>query len=390
MKTKMSKKRLFLLLFLFISFCTHLLYGQVTIGSGYEPADGVLLDLKQWDMENGGKTADKGLLFPRVELASPTSLEPLLNATDAQNIAKKLAHKGTVVYNLVTPIINSKLTDQNLTLAATSLNEGLYYWDGEQWNRLNDKDGTSIESWLLGGNDATDETALIGTTNRVGLKFIVNDMERMRLNTLGYLGIGTVSPKQTLHVDGTAQFDGEQGVYITGLPTTTSNVGTVVVAGDGKLSVMGSANSKPISYINYTVEKVAGDWIYNLNTNIPTDEYTLIIVSAQFSIPKPATTYGYIKQNSVVIATPQDLINRGATPVTRVYATPITANGIETWHLYADYEEASTMSADILGTWTFDCLIISNALVKKLAPKTINLNGTTGRGEPGIPIPDDL
>lgn len=89
---------------------------QVTIGSGNPPASGVLLDLKEWDSNNGGTTAEKGMKLPRVQLVSPTSLVPL--ASD--DVTQKAIHKGTVVYNV-------KLT-------GSTMEEGIYYWDGTKWN----------------------------------------------------------------------------------------------------------------------------------------------------------------------------------------------------------------------------------------------------------------
>jgi len=75
-------------------------YAQVTIGSGIEPAKGAILDMKEAAADDGKKTAAKGVIFPRVELSNLTTLQPLLEAADANDTNEKLIHTGMVVYNV--------------------------------------------------------------------------------------------------------------------------------------------------------------------------------------------------------------------------------------------------------------------------------------------------
>lgn len=56
-------------------------------------------------------------------------------------------------------------------------------------------------SWLQNGNNLT-ALRNFGTTSNFALPFITNNVERMRLTTSGFLGIGTTVPSTALHVVG--------------------------------------------------------------------------------------------------------------------------------------------------------------------------------------------
>jgi hypothetical protein len=134
--------------------------GQVTIGSGIEPAKGVLLDMKVIESLSGGVTSTKGVVFPRVSLDSLSSLTPLLSDADAMNATQKTTHKGTIVYN-----VNVSPTHK--------LVEGFYYWDATKWIKML---GIINEAWLTTGNTGTDSTTnFVGTTDRKPLVFKVNN-----------------------------------------------------------------------------------------------------------------------------------------------------------------------------------------------------------------------
>jgi Chaperone of endosialidase len=70
--------------------------------------------------------------------------------------------------------------------------------DGTNWYVLNQdviapKTASTGGSWLQGGNRVTAAKA-IGTISNFNLPFITNNIERMRLTTAGYLGVGTNNP----------------------------------------------------------------------------------------------------------------------------------------------------------------------------------------------------
>src|SRR5262249_44303320 len=61
------------------------------------------------------------------------------------------------------------------------------------------KTSTTGGPWLQGGNQLNSVKAL-GTTSNFDLPFIVNNSEKMRINSSGYLGINTNNPAGRLHI----------------------------------------------------------------------------------------------------------------------------------------------------------------------------------------------
>jgi hypothetical protein len=65
----------------------------------------------------------------------------------------------------------------------------------------------SYSQWSLTGNaNASNTTSKLGTTNAIHLRLFTNNIERVRLTTAGFLGIGTTNPLAKLHVNGTSSF----------------------------------------------------------------------------------------------------------------------------------------------------------------------------------------
>lgn len=56
--------------------------------------------------------------------------------------------------------------------------------------------------WSLTGNGGTTASNFIGTTDNQPLMFRINNSERMRLGTNGYLGINNTNPQSRLHIRG--------------------------------------------------------------------------------------------------------------------------------------------------------------------------------------------
>ncbi|MDR1503362.1 MAG: hypothetical protein LBT43_13020 [Prevotella sp.] len=100
----MNYKILVLIVFCFSNISVTL--SQVTIGSGIEPNDDALLDLK----ENEQGKSTKGLSLPKVNLKSTNDSEPLTMHVE-----------GMLVYNM---------TDIN------DVTPGVYYNDGNKWQRM--------------------------------------------------------------------------------------------------------------------------------------------------------------------------------------------------------------------------------------------------------------
>lgn len=127
---------------------------QVTIGSQEVPNEGTLLDLKEYVSEADKKeqiNARKGLGLPRVKLQNLDRLEPCATTT-AEN---KISHKGLVVYHV----------------GISTMPEGEYYWDGENWNRhiavadVNPDDGQFLQ-YDAASQSAKWTTIVIPTPNK--------------------------------------------------------------------------------------------------------------------------------------------------------------------------------------------------------------------------------
>lgn len=91
---------------------------------------------------------------------------------------------------------NITLADQNEVIRIAS--------DGVNWQVINmsvpvHKTGTLGGSWYEGGNTLTSLKNL-GTINNFDIAFMTNNLERMRISTNGFLGIGTNIPTARLHV----------------------------------------------------------------------------------------------------------------------------------------------------------------------------------------------
>ncbi len=116
------------------------------------------------------ETTNKGLVFPRVSLTSVSSSSPLP--------AGLLT--GTVVYNT------------NISTTGGS-GVGIYYWDGSKWNFLANST-TTLNNWSLTGNAITNSsTNFLGTTNNYSLAFRTNNTQRMLIDSLGDVAIGSVA-----------------------------------------------------------------------------------------------------------------------------------------------------------------------------------------------------
>lgn len=107
---------------------------QVTIGSGEVPSKGALLELKEHNPTNplvDNSTADKGLLYPRVNLTNNTNLFPMfeddgsggykIGNTFYSKTEEDRKHVGLIVYN-----VNEKGKFQL----------GLHTWDGTEWRKI--------------------------------------------------------------------------------------------------------------------------------------------------------------------------------------------------------------------------------------------------------------
>jgi hypothetical protein len=339
---------------------------QVTIGSGEEPGKAALLDLKTKVPGTDNVTIEVGkpggLVLPRVQLVSETTLEPFIDKNSSewtvsanQNNNKKW-HTGMMVYNLK--------NDGGFT-------PGIYFWDGAKWvaakntattvaanNGLN-KSGDNIQ---LGGDLITNTTVDPKTFEldfKGGLK--IKDggkifMERVRTN----------APQNT------------EKVATLGIDDETGEVYTMKA-----YPYDPDATTKALNYLEFQLTG-EGDWIQNFNTKISRNAYTLVVVGYRFA---PYTAKRGIKPGT-------ELTSDNATPVVNVFADKYYRSGENSpveqsvWYIHADYAEASPADNKD-GTWTINCLVINNSLVKVYAnpisygKTTDGHNGTSLNGAHG-------
>lgn len=166
MKQKQNKLKLTIILIL-LTACIGTTYAQVTIGSGLEPVQGALLDLKEKDDPSGGVTSEKGLNLSRVRLTDRNNLYPMFETAPGSGIAnsdynasdKKAAqdaiHTGLTVYN-----VNE----------ANGFVKCVYVWVGNKWVSLCDGNTSTVcplelKNAASGGQDKYTET-VEATTNQ--------------------------------------------------------------------------------------------------------------------------------------------------------------------------------------------------------------------------------
>lgn len=119
---------------LVISSTSSIVFSQVTIGSGAKPAKGAILELKEYDDElsnAGGRTADRGLLMPYVNLSDINSLYPMYDDVVNNQYIKDGVEMGT----------KASIDEAHIGLsvwgtlhsAKCVIQEGIYLWNGSAW-----------------------------------------------------------------------------------------------------------------------------------------------------------------------------------------------------------------------------------------------------------------
>jgi hypothetical protein len=160
----MTTKKIITLLFIAVTLVNR---AQMNIGSNAAPNADAMLEIS-------GST--KGLLLPRVALASTSSASPL-----SAHVA------GMSVYNTATA-----------GAGATAVTPGCYYNTGTAWVRMAAASGSG-SSWLSGGN-LNGSVSTIGTNDNYDLPFVTNNNEKMRVTNAGNVGIGTNAPAAKLDI----------------------------------------------------------------------------------------------------------------------------------------------------------------------------------------------
>jgi hypothetical protein len=154
--------------FIFLSlFFTAPLYAQVTIGSQTAPERAALLQIKEYEATpgTGAKTADKGILLPRVKLKSLSDITVITGDS-----LKAADLTGLLVYN-VNP---------------AGMEVGFYAWSGQDWGILeiiSEEEGSYTKKALVSASTLTDSNTPTVTLGRFTFRFSPNKEAQIKMNS---------------------------------------------------------------------------------------------------------------------------------------------------------------------------------------------------------------
>jgi hypothetical protein len=113
------------------------------------------------------QSTNKGFVPPRVSLADVSLPDPLPSGLLT----------GTIVFNTNDSVANGS-------------GVGLYLWNGGAWVAIN-TGLTSATAWSLAGNTGTNSTNFLGTTDNISLRMRTNSIQRILVDSLGSVAIGS-------------------------------------------------------------------------------------------------------------------------------------------------------------------------------------------------------
>jgi hypothetical protein len=141
-----------------------------------------------------------------------------LTLPDATLFPGRLIHikntKTGTVPILTISTTSSQTIDGALTYLLDDPNEAVnVISDGANWRIMGQSlPSGSGTSWTQGGNTVTSIKKL-GTIDNYDLPFITNNTERMRLNTSGFLGLGTTNPLGRIHAVSESSESGDDYIF---------------------------------------------------------------------------------------------------------------------------------------------------------------------------------
>ena len=297
---------------------------------------------------NDNNVSSDGLIIPRL---SKIELANKVANTYGQS------QLGAIVY--VNDITNPVGSPASLSQVVSVNAIGFYYFDGSIWRKLSASAGgdSTDDAWI---NDQSNSRVHLGSSSSGSVR---NTGSEVVVKDNGNLGVGLNDPLSKLHVNG--------GARITTLPkAAVSSTPVYWNSTTGELQSYENLK-KPFNRLKYSIRLINSDWVSDLNTNINSTNYTIIITSASFKYlsggpSNPAYGIGHTNYS-----------NNTGNPTANVY--PFISNN--TWRIYADYPNAAPLSSingsNAIYQWDFDVMIIDNNTVKILEDK-VNLTAQGG------------
>jgi hypothetical protein len=117
--------------------------------------------------------------------------------------------------------------------------------------------------WSIAGNSNATTSSKLGTVNAIPLRLMTKNLDRIRIDTFGRVGIGTTSPAQLLHVAGNGTLTGNLGIGVTspaqklhvaGNAAFSGFVGIGTTAPAFRLHVKGGANISQVTIDAYSAQ----------------------------------------------------------------------------------------------------------------------------------------
>jgi hypothetical protein len=119
------------------------------------------------------------------------------------------------IFILFTIVISLQVQAQNVGIGTSNPTARLTVDSSIMVDQTNSNQGSLDRSSLYFGSDkkvGIVRSFLSGSSGRNGLGFFTNNTRRMSIDSTGQVGIGTINPLQTLHVNGNSYFSGNLGI----------------------------------------------------------------------------------------------------------------------------------------------------------------------------------
>jgi hypothetical protein len=205
-------KNLIILVFLFIAQYAH--SQGIGIGSTNPPHPSAALDVN---------STNKGLLIPRMTTAQRNAIvSPLKGLMVFDNTTSSFWFYNGTVWEQAS--LGNQWAVNGSTISYSGGRVGIGTNNPQarmavdsslMIDQANSNQGSLDRSSLYFGSDRTTgivRSFLTGSSGRNGLGFFTKGSRRMTIDSTGQVGIGTINPLQTLHVNGPSYFVGNMGI----------------------------------------------------------------------------------------------------------------------------------------------------------------------------------